>query len=581
MRLVPNRLQVPPSRYGVLGALSLGLMMVALTAGAFAAAAAEPPREPGLRGLPPEVPDDPPGIPAKAIEGARAASVVSFGRFTHIQVNVSGTGANIPGDAANEPTIAVHPLDHDIMAIGWRQFDTIASNFRQAGFGYTTDGGLTWTAGKIQPGVFRSDPVLSFDAAGNFFYNSLGGNFATHVFPSSNGGATWGPSTSAFGGDKQWMTIDRTGSSADHFYQAWSTAANPTPPNTFNRSIDHNASFQSPSFIPESPVWGTLDVASDGTLYVVGTNGPGGDTFVSRSDDAKNPLVTPSFTTVLADLGGSLDTGGPNPAGLLGQLWIAVDRSGGPRHGWVYVLASVQTPSDPMDVHFIRSTDGGQTWSAPVRVNDDPTGNRAFQWFGSMSVSPGGRIDASWNDTRGSADSTVSALYYAFSNDGGVTWSANEQASPTWRSTIGFPNQSKIGDYYHMVSDATGADLAWAATFNLEEDVYYVRLAPPSVAAAGEVERGLRLHAGLPNPFTTFSEIRFDVPPSGARVRLEVFDTGGHRVATLVDGFRAGGAQLARWDGRDHAGRAAAPGIYLYRYQGPGYDQTRKLILIR
>ena len=50
-----------------------------------------------------------------------------------------------------------------------------------------------------------------------------------------------------------------------------------------------------------------------------------------------------------------------------------------------------------------------------------------------------GRIDAVWNDTRGSADRTVSALYYASSYDGGVSWSPNEQASPTWNSMIGWP----------------------------------------------------------------------------------------------------------------------------------------------
>ena len=131
-----------------------------------------------------------------------------------------------------------------------------------------------------------------------------------------------------------------------------------------------------------------------------------------------------------------------NPVGLLGQLWIAVDRSSGPRSGWVYVLASVKTATDPLDVMFIRSSDGGQTWSAPVRVNDDAIGNRAFQWFGTMSVAPNGRIDAVWNDTRASADSTMSALYYSYSLDGGATWSPNEQASPIWDSTLGWPKQN-------------------------------------------------------------------------------------------------------------------------------------------
>jgi hypothetical protein len=86
---------------------------------------------------------------------------------------------------------------------------------------------------------------------------------------------------------------------------------------------------------------------------------------VARSTDAHTRRDSDPFTTTPVDLGGFLNTGGPNPAGLLGQCGSRVDKSNGPRAGWVYVLASVQTPTDPMDVMFIRSTDGGQTWSAP------------------------------------------------------------------------------------------------------------------------------------------------------------------------------------------------------------------------
>jgi hypothetical protein len=537
-----------------------------------------------LESLPPERPDDPPGVPARPLVHAKAAAPVTFGRFTSIQVNVDGTGANVPGDAANEPSIAVDPNHHNRMAIGWRQFDTVASNFREAGYAYTTDGGLTWTKGEIESGVFRSDPVLGFDAQGKFFYNSLNstGAFNARIFPSTNGGMTWGASTFAYGGDKQWMTIDRTGGIGNgQIYQAWSTAANPTPPNTFDRSIDAGASFQSPTSIPSSPVWGTLDVAADGTLYVVGTAGTNSPIYVARSTNAKNPVSTPTFTTVSVNLGGTIQVGGPNPAGLLGQLWIGVDRSTGPRAGWVYVLASVQTPTDPLDVQFIRSTDGGQTWNSPVRVNDDPAGNGALQWFGTLSVAPDGRLEAVWNDTRGSANTNVSALYYSFSTDGGVTWSANEQASPTWNSTVGWPNQSKIGDYYHMVSDNAGADLAWAATFNGEEDVYYLRIPRQTVAAVGDPTRGVRLRPNLPNPFATSTTIHFDMPAEGGRVKLEVFDTGGRRVATLIDGIIGGGAQSARWTGTNAAGGAVKSGVYLCRLEAAGLAETRKLLLFR
>src|SRR5437870_873750 len=196
-------------RFELRGPLAALLVLGALATGSSPARARQPLGS--QDSLPPELPDDAPGIPPSSIHSTTAAATVSFGRFTSVQVNVDASGANIVGDAANEPSIAVDPNDPSRIAIGWRQFDTIASNFRQAGFGYSTNGGLSWTTGKIEPGVFRSDPVLGFDTQGKFFYNSLMSNLTTQVFPSTNDGASWGSSVSAFGGDKQWMAIDRTG----------------------------------------------------------------------------------------------------------------------------------------------------------------------------------------------------------------------------------------------------------------------------------------------------------------------------------------------------------------------------------
>jgi hypothetical protein len=578
--------------------------------------------------LPPETLDDPPDVIRARIHEISPAARVSFGRFTSVQVNVDAAGANILHDAANEPSIAVDPNDPSRMAIGWRQFDSDKSNFRQAGFGYTINAGLTWTTGKIDPGVFRSDPVLASNAEGKFFFNSLShssksrkkkkGDFACEVFPSTDGGATWGEAVPAFGGDKQWMTIDDTsGPGHDQMYEAWSPASNPTGLNTFSRSIDGGQSFQFPTFVPNIPFWGTLDVASDGSLYLVGFgfDGVNAGFYVSRSTDAQNPFSAPTFNTAPVDLGGFISLGGPNPEGLLGQPWIAVDRSTGSRAGWIYVLCSVQTPTDPLDVFFARSTDGGQTWSTPARVNDDAPGNGAYQWFGTMSVAPNGRIDVVWNDTRGSADVTKSALYYSYSNDGGATWSANEQASPVWDSTVGWPKQQKIGDYYQMISRDDGADLAWAATFNGEEDVYYMLIPPPVVAMAGEGARAtsrslaspstakhapagertgslglgsgspnagqLALRGNQPNPFASSTTIRFDVPEPGGAVKLQVFDAAGRRVATLVDGPLGGGSHTTRWSGTDDAGRAVTSGLYVCRLEAGAETQTLKLMLLR
>jgi len=97
-----------------------------------------------------------------------------YGVFISYQVNVDANGNNIVGDAANECAISVDPTDGSKMAIGWRQFDSVLSNFRQGGYGYTTDGGMHWTfPGVLENNVFRSDPVTNSDETGTFFYLSL------------------------------------------------------------------------------------------------------------------------------------------------------------------------------------------------------------------------------------------------------------------------------------------------------------------------------------------------------------------------------------------------------------------------
>src|SRR5437667_344839 len=346
--------------------------------------------------------DDPPAPPRKVETSPRMIS--RFGPFTSHQVNVYASGNNFVDDDANESAISVDPTNTSRMAIGLRQFDDVTSNFRQAGYGYTTDGGLTWTfPGVLQPGFFRSDPVTGSDETGTFFYLSLRSSWPVQTFfcddmwRSTNGGATWdliSGKQGAIGGDKQWFTIDKTGGPGHHFqYQAFDQSN--CAGGLFNRSTDAGCT------------WGT-------TLNI--TNEP-----------------------------------------ILGTVGVM----------------------------FVRSTDGGVTFSAPHKINDDPVNPSKWHWFGTMSVAPNGRLDAVWYDTRNAANNTDSQLFYSWSTDGGVTWAPNVQVSNSFNPFEGYPNQSKIGDYITIVSDSTGGNVAYAATFNFnpdrgqhEEDVYYVRVSP-------------------------------------------------------------------------------------------------------
>src|SRR4029078_9879943 len=129
----------------------------------------------------------------------------------------------------------------------------------------------------------------------------------------------------------------------------------------------------------------------------------------------------------------------------------------------VYMMASVLPTgsSNGSDVMFVRSTDDGATFSAPVRVNDDPINHSKWHWFGTMSVAPNGRCDSVWLDTRNAANNTDSQLFYSSSTDGGNTWSQNIALSNSFNPFIGYPNQNKIGDYITIVSDNTGSNVAY------------------------------------------------------------------------------------------------------------------------
>jgi hypothetical protein len=421
-----------------------------------------------------ERPNQPPArlIGPRQVSPPPSCEFLSVNGFTSVQVNLDEDGNNILDDAANETTIAVNPLEPDNIVIGWRQFDSIDSDFRQSGIASSHDGGLTWTnRGPLQAGTFGSDPVVGVDAEGVFYY--VGIDFEeVRLFRSFNGGVDWDPAIRVIGAfrDKEWFTIDPTdGIGRGHLYMTWSNLSN------FTRSTDGGETWMTPIQTPLGrTVWGTLSVGPDGELYIVDR------TFrVARSDDAQNAARAPTFPQIAdVSLGGDLFLGGPpNPGGLLGQPWIKTDHSDGATRGNVYLLCTVSTPSDdPLDVKFARSTDGGLTWTDPIRVNDDPEDPDAWQWFGAMDVAPSGRIDAVWYDTRNSLDAVFSEAFYAYSTDAGDTWSSNMLVAPVFNSTIGWPRQNKIGDYIGVISDAAAANVAYAATYNGEQDVYFLRI---------------------------------------------------------------------------------------------------------
>ncbi|MFH1681724.1 MAG: FG-GAP-like repeat-containing protein [Candidatus Eisenbacteria bacterium] len=101
-----------------------------------------------------------------------------------------------------------------------------------------------------------------------------------------------------------------------------------------------------------------------------------------------------------------------------------------------------------------------------------------------------------------------------------------------------------------------------------------VRASPPPLPS-------VRLHPCFPNPFNPAATIRYELA-APARVGLRIHDVSGRLVRVLAEGVsRTGGRHDAAWDGKDDAGRDAAPGVYFCRIEANGFEDARKMLLVR
>jgi hypothetical protein len=90
----------------------------------------------------------------------------------------------------------------------------------------------------------------------------------------------------------------------------------------------------------------------------------------------------------------------------------------------------------------------------------------------------------------------------------------------------------------------------------------------------------LRLDPAVPNPFRAVTELRFALPDA-ARVRAEVVDVGGRRVAALADRTYPAGTHALAWGGTDDRGRPLAAGVYFVVVRAGEEEAVRKVLRLR
>ncbi|MFH1143857.1 MAG: C25 family cysteine peptidase [Candidatus Eisenbacteria bacterium] len=103
---------------------------------------------------------------------------------------------------------------------------------------------------------------------------------------------------------------------------------------------------------------------------------------------------------------------------------------------------------------------------------------------------------------------------------------------------------------------------------------------PADVRGVELMPARMALGPSMPNPSRGDSRIRFGMPGDG-RVCLQIFDSSGRLVRTLVDERLAAGFHTIHWDGRSGAGDPASSGIYFYRLTGPEGTLRRSMVLSR
>ncbi len=371
----------------------------------------------------------------------------------------------------NEEQIWVCPTDSNIVIADWRDFRL---GYRQIGIGRSTDGGNTWTDSlltlEMQVFSFQSDPCLTVDRDGNFYisvldYEPVGSyddsSFITFL-KSTDKGLSWtGPVTvedtiGPYFEDKQFIAADRTtGPYSGNVCVAW--ARFPWPVRImFARSIDGAASFEDtvvvgPIQAPNgsSCGWDSLDagqfafplVGTDGSVYVFWVGGDLDSVDCGYYNSLKivkstDGGVTWTDPTVIRRTVGnwSYVDGGVD---VYNAPICAADITGGPFDGHLYIsYANMDYYNNPVyndfNIEFIRSTDGGVTWSGPIFVNDDYVGYGALydQFHPWLFCNEEGTLIAIWYDQRTDPINHYKFdVFAAYSFDGGLTFTANHRIS--------------------------------------------------------------------------------------------------------------------------------------------------------
>jgi len=369
---------------------------------------------------------------------------------------------------------------------------------------YSTDGGVSWTWSTGPYPAYAGDPGVEFDTTGHLFLTTLdlattdGDPKAVKVSRSTDGGQSFtrmpnamdtttmftfpDGSTRALCDQNSYfdyprLAVDRGAASPnrDNLYVValgiWFDADDDgtcdSAPAVLIRSRDGGQTWDAGQTLPGiQQIPDSIGIAPDGTLFIAA--GGFGTPFcpsgigiaLRRSTNGGASFLPPTCAL-------------PSDASFIAvSVNIAVDPSNSNRVFIAFSAAS-NLPGAASHIFLIRSTDAGATWSAPVRIDDVLPADDVDHLKPTLSVSTTGRLDVAWMDYRFSSPTISVAnrqpgdVFYAYSLDGGTSWSPNIRLSASTAPLLFSPGN----DYLTVVSSGDKAHTAFS--MDLDGDSYY------------------------------------------------------------------------------------------------------------
>src|SRR4030095_13452194 len=321
-----------------------------------------------------------------------------------------------------------------VMYASWNSY---GPTFFGCGFAFTSNGGTTWSGSNITTSSNSGDPGPWIWPTGSTWAGRLGLSYIAGAGYSTNNGVTWVHAQNFSGGssfDKNLSAVDDiTGSPFfGRAYTVWTYFS--TNRIYISFTTNGGTTWSTGALVSPPPSAGhhhqgcDVEVGPGGTVYVIWanctTNGQN-----STEDSLGFARSTDGGVTWLGATNSDVDLNGIRAQNLFNGIRangfprLAVDHTGGPRNGWIYVVTGEKTiapATDVADITLCRSTNGGTTWTH-TRVNQDTPGSGRYQYHPDVDVAPDGSVVTSYYDQRATTG-FLTEYWMSRSTDGGNTW---------------------------------------------------------------------------------------------------------------------------------------------------------------